>query len=91
MALAAVLDHPRGPLHVVVSCLDWEPEPAAQPTDQTRSLVALATDPARDGPLPVLLTGDLNAPPTTPKIRVLTEVMVDAWVAATGPPTPGTR
>jgi endonuclease/exonuclease/phosphatase family metal-dependent hydrolase len=84
VALAAVLDHPRGPLHVVVSCLDWEPEPAAQPTDQTRSLAALATDPARDGPLPVLLTGDLNAPPTTPKIRVLTEVMVDAWVAANG-------
>lgn len=89
VALAAVLDHPRGPLHVVVSCLDWEPEPAAQPTDQTRSLVALATDPARDGPLPVLLTGDLNAPPTTPKIRVLTEVMVDAWVAANGTADPG--
>ena len=87
VALAAVLDHPRGPLHVVVSCLDWEPEPAAQPTDQTRSLAALATDPARDGPLPVLLTA--TSTPTTPKIRVLTEVMVDAWVAANGTADPG--
>lgn len=84
VALAAVLDHPGGPLHVVVSCLDWEPEPAAQPLDQTRALAALLTDPSRDGLLPVVLTGDLNAPPTTPKIQVLTEVMVDAWVAANG-------
>jgi endonuclease/exonuclease/phosphatase family metal-dependent hydrolase len=91
VALAAALDHPRGPLHVVVSCLDWEPEPepAIQPLEQARVLAALVTDPARDGPLPVLLTGDLNAPPTTPKIRVLTEVMVDAWVAANGAADPG--
>jgi endonuclease/exonuclease/phosphatase family metal-dependent hydrolase len=89
VALAAVLDHPGGPLHVVVSCLDWEPEPAAQPLDQARALAALLTDPARDGPLPVVLTGDLNAPPAAPKIRVLTEVMVDAWVAANGAADPG--
>jgi endonuclease/exonuclease/phosphatase family metal-dependent hydrolase len=89
VALTAVLDHPGGPLHVVVSCLDWEPEPAAQPLDQTRALAALVTDPSRDGPLPVLLTADLNAPPTTPKIQVLTEVMVDAWVAANGAADPG--
>jgi endonuclease/exonuclease/phosphatase family metal-dependent hydrolase len=37
-----------------------------------------------DGPLPVLLTADLNAPPATPEIRALTGVMVDAWAAAGG-------
>jgi hypothetical protein len=49
----------------------------------------LLTDPSRDGPLPVLLAADLNVPPTTPKIQVLTEVMVDAWVAANGAAIPG--
>ena len=47
-------------------------------------LAALLTAPARDGPLPVLLTADLNAAPGTPEIRALTDVMVDAWVAAGG-------
>ena len=32
----------------------------------------------------MLLTGDLNAPPTTPEIRALTAVAVDAWVAGGG-------
>jgi endonuclease/exonuclease/phosphatase family metal-dependent hydrolase len=64
--------------------MDWEREFAAQRLVQTHALARLLTDPSRDGPLPVLLTGDLNAPPTTPEIRALTEVMVDAWVAAGG-------
>jgi endonuclease/exonuclease/phosphatase family metal-dependent hydrolase len=89
VALAVRLDHPRGPLHVVACCIDWEPEFAAQRLAQTRALAALLTDPSRDGPLPVLLTTDLNAPPTTPEIQVLTEVMVDAWVAANGAADPG--
>jgi endonuclease/exonuclease/phosphatase family metal-dependent hydrolase len=67
---------------VVASCIDWEREFAAQRLRQTRALAALLTDPARDGPLPVLLTADLNAPPATPEIRALTDVVVDAWVAA---------
>jgi endonuclease/exonuclease/phosphatase family metal-dependent hydrolase len=82
VALEAVVDHPGGPLHVVASCIDWEREFAAQRLRQTRALAALLTDPARDGPLPVLLTADLNAPPATPEIRALTDVLVDAWVAA---------
>jgi endonuclease/exonuclease/phosphatase family metal-dependent hydrolase len=84
VALEAVVDHPGGPLHVVASCIDWEREYAAQRLAQTRALAALLTDPARDGPLPVLLTADLNAPPATPEIRALTDVLVDAWVAAGG-------
>jgi endonuclease/exonuclease/phosphatase family metal-dependent hydrolase len=84
VALEAVADHPGGPLHVVASCIDWEREYAAQRLAQTRALAALLTDPARDGPLPVLLTADLNAPPGTPEIRALTDVLVDAWAAAGG-------
>jgi endonuclease/exonuclease/phosphatase family metal-dependent hydrolase len=84
VALEAVVDHPGGPLHVVASCIDWEREFAAQRLAQTRALAALLTDAARDGPLPVLLTADLNAPPATPEIRALTDVLVDAWVAAGG-------
>jgi endonuclease/exonuclease/phosphatase family metal-dependent hydrolase len=81
VALEAVIDHPGGALHVVASCIDWEREFAAQRLAQTRALGALLTDPARDGPLPVLLTADLNAAPATPEIRALTDVLVDAWVA----------
>jgi hypothetical protein len=62
----------------------------AQPTavGQTRSLAALLTDPSRDGPLPVLVTADLKAPPATPKIQVLAEVMAAAW-AVKGTADPG--
>jgi endonuclease/exonuclease/phosphatase family metal-dependent hydrolase len=84
VALAVVVDHPDGRLHMVTSGLDWELEFAGQRAAQTRALAALLTHPSRDGPLPVLLTGDLNAPPNTPEIQVLTAVMVDAWVAARG-------
>jgi endonuclease/exonuclease/phosphatase family metal-dependent hydrolase len=84
VALAATVDHPEGPLHVIVSCLDWDPELAARRLVQARALAALLTDPARDGPLPVLLTGDLNSPPTTPEIGILADAATDAWVAANG-------
>ncbi len=33
-------------------------------------------------PVPTLLVGDMNARPHTPEIRVLTDVLVDAWAAA---------
>jgi endonuclease/exonuclease/phosphatase family metal-dependent hydrolase len=82
VALEAVVDHPDGPLHLVTTCIDWEREDAAQRLVQTRALAALLTDPARDGPLPAFLTGDLNAPPATPEIQALTGVLVDAWAAA---------
>ena len=41
--------------------------------------------------LPVLLTADLNAPPATREVRVLTDATVDAWPAAAVPPAAGTR
>jgi endonuclease/exonuclease/phosphatase family metal-dependent hydrolase len=89
VALAVVADHPAGPLHVLTSCIDWEPRHGSRRPEQAGVLAALLTDSSRDGPLPVLLTGDLNAPPSSPEIRVLTEVAVDAWVAANGTDDPG--
>jgi endonuclease/exonuclease/phosphatase family metal-dependent hydrolase len=57
--------------------------------EQAGVLAALLTHPSREGPLPVFLTGDLNALPTTSEIRSLTEVAVDAWVASSGTGDPG--
>jgi endonuclease/exonuclease/phosphatase family metal-dependent hydrolase len=82
VALAVAVDHPGGPLHVVASCIDWEAQFAEQRRAQTRALARLLTDLSRDGP--AFLTVDLNAPPTAPEVQVLTDVMVDSWVAAGG-------
>jgi len=87
--LAAVLDHPAGPLHVITCCLEWERDFAAVHLAQARALAALLTDSAFDGPLPVLLAGDLNAPPGTPQIDALTGVLLDAWTAGGGDPAGG--
>ncbi|WP_165969827.1 endonuclease/exonuclease/phosphatase family protein [Nonomuraea terrae] len=46
--------------------------------DQARAIGPLAA--SRAGP--VVLTGDLNARPGTPEIRVLAEVLADAWPTA---------
>ncbi|MFC7548073.1 endonuclease/exonuclease/phosphatase family protein [Plantactinospora sp. GCM10030261] len=86
VAMVATLAHPDGPLHVVVSCVEWEPEYAADQLAQTEALAALATDPALDGPLPVLLLADLNAPPGVAQARPLFTSMIDTWVAGSGDP-----
>ncbi len=86
VALVATIDHPAGPLHVVTSCVEYEPDFAADHLAQTRALAALLVDPVLDGALPVLLAADLNAPPDSPEVRALTEVMVDTWVAGGGDP-----
>jgi endonuclease/exonuclease/phosphatase family metal-dependent hydrolase len=85
-ALAATLDHPRGHLFVIVTCREWEPRYAADRAAQSRALADLVTDPAFDGPLPVLLIGDLNAPPDEPELAPLRAVTVDTWEAGGGDP-----
>jgi endonuclease/exonuclease/phosphatase family metal-dependent hydrolase len=82
VALLATVDHPRGPLHAVVSCVEWELERGSQRLAQTRALATLLADDALDGPLPVLLLADLNAPPDTPEVRALSDVALDAWVTS---------
>jgi endonuclease/exonuclease/phosphatase family metal-dependent hydrolase len=86
VALLATLDHPGGALRVVVSCVEWEPDLAEDHLAQTRALATVLRDPALDGPLPVLLTADLNAGPDGPEVRALTDVLVDTWVAGGGDP-----
>ncbi|MFI7547530.1 endonuclease/exonuclease/phosphatase family protein [Actinoplanes sp. NPDC049599] len=85
-ALVAALDHPRGPLHVIVACREWEPRYAADRAAQSQALADLVTDPALDGPLPVLLIGDLNAPPDEPELAPLRAVTVDTWEEGGGDP-----
>ncbi|MCO1654163.1 endonuclease/exonuclease/phosphatase family protein [Pseudonocardia humida] len=84
--LLAELAHPDGPLRVAVTCLEWEPEFDADRHAQAEALAAVATDPALDGPLPVLVAGDLNAAPDSPVLRPLNAVLTDAWTAGGGDP-----
>jgi endonuclease/exonuclease/phosphatase family metal-dependent hydrolase len=85
-ALVATLDHPRGQLHVIVACREWEPRYAGDRLAQSKALAELVMDPALDGPLPVLLIGDLNAPPDEPELAPLRDVTIDTWEAGGGDP-----
>lgn len=87
VALAATVDHPDGPLHVIVACLEWEPVFAADRHAQAHAVAKLATDPARDGAAPVIVAGDLNAAPGSAVLRPFARAgLVDAWEAAGGDP-----
>ncbi|GIM97798.1 endonuclease/exonuclease/phosphatase family protein [Paractinoplanes toevensis] len=85
-ALLATLDHPRGPLHVIVAGTEWEQRFAEDHLAQCRALAALATDIELDGSLPVLLLADLNAGPDQPELLPLLDAMVDTWAAAGADP-----
>ena len=85
-ALLATLDHPRGPLHVIVAGTEWETRYAGDHLAQCRALAAVATDLRLDGPLPVLLLADLNAAPDQPALAPLMDAMVDTWTAAGADP-----
>jgi len=83
-ALLSTLDHPLGALHVIVSCIEWEPEYAADQLAQSRALAELAASPRLDGDLPVILVGDLNAAVDQPDLVPLLEVMDDTWALGGG-------
>jgi endonuclease/exonuclease/phosphatase family metal-dependent hydrolase len=86
VSVLARLDHPAGPLPVVVTCF----EPATVYTDdriaQGDAVAELATRPELDGPCPVVVLGDLNAAVGSPVLRSLTDRMTDAWAAGGGDP-----
>ena len=84
VALAARLERPDGLLPIVVACLEYEPAYNDDRMAQARALAELATDPALDGPLPIIVAGDLNAAPTSPVLRPLSDVLTDAWIAGSG-------
>jgi endonuclease/exonuclease/phosphatase family metal-dependent hydrolase len=85
-ALLATLGHPQGQLHVIVTCLEWEPEFAADQRAQAETVRRIATDPRLDGPLPVLVVGDLNAAVGDDVIAPLTGALIDTWRAGGGHP-----
>jgi endonuclease/exonuclease/phosphatase family metal-dependent hydrolase len=84
--IVAHLNHPDGPLRVLVTCLEWEPGYADDQRDQVRALTSMCRDADLDGRLPLLLAGDLNAPPDSPLLTPLLAVMDDAWVLGDGDP-----
>ncbi|TCO26476.1 endonuclease/exonuclease/phosphatase family metal-dependent hydrolase [Kribbella steppae] len=86
VAVVATIAHPVASLHVVVGCLEYDPAYNDDRLAQAALLASLATDPALDGPLPVVVAGDLNAPPDSPLLRPLSDVLTDAWVAGDGDP-----
>jgi endonuclease/exonuclease/phosphatase family metal-dependent hydrolase len=89
VALAAEIEHPRGPLTMVTSNLDWGIAYGEQRVAQARSLAGVVADASQNGSLLSLLVGDLNAPPDTPEIQLLSDTLVDTWVAARGSDDPG--
>jgi endonuclease/exonuclease/phosphatase family metal-dependent hydrolase len=86
VALVATVEHPRGPLHLVVSCLEYGIPYSDDRIAQATLLAELATRPDFDGPCPVLVLGDLNAAPNSSVLRPLRDVLVDAWIAGGGEP-----
>ena len=83
-ALVARLDHPLGPLHVIVACTEWEPVFRDDHVAQVTELARLMSSDRFDGDLPVILLGDLNARPGSPEIETLTTVATDLWPAGGG-------
>jgi endonuclease/exonuclease/phosphatase family metal-dependent hydrolase len=51
---------------------------------QAQAVTNLVTDPAFDGPMPVVLAGDLNAVAGSPVLRPLEDVLIDTWAAGGG-------
>ncbi|WP_232667440.1 endonuclease/exonuclease/phosphatase family protein [Pseudonocardia sp. TRM90224] len=86
VAMLATVAHPAGPLHVVVACLEWEPQFQIDRVAQAEALAALAADERLDGPAPVVVAGDLNAASTSPVLAPLHAQLVDAWTAGGGDP-----
>jgi endonuclease/exonuclease/phosphatase family metal-dependent hydrolase len=72
---------------VIATCVEWEPAYNDDRLAQAQALAELVTDPALDGEVPIVVAGDLNAAPSSPLIRPLTEVLFDAWQAGGGDPT----
>ena len=84
--MVATLGHPAGPLHVIIACPEYEPAYNDDRIAQVETLADLATDPDLDSSLPIIVAGDLNAAPTSPILRPLSDVLTDAWSAGGGDP-----
>ncbi|MFI5913115.1 endonuclease/exonuclease/phosphatase family protein [Dactylosporangium sp. NPDC051541] len=85
VALTVRVEHPAGPLPIVAACLDYGVPYTDDRIAQGACIADAATDPAFDGPCPVLLMGDLNAAVDSPVLRPVRDVLTDAWSAGGGP------
>ena len=79
-ALVADVDHPDGPLRVVVGATSWEPDRIAETTEQVRELERLTIEGAGERELPSLLLADLNYDRSQPPLADLR--LHDSWAAA---------
>ncbi len=84
ITLVVRVDHPAGPLPIVATCLDYGVPYTDDRIAQGDFVADVATDPAVDGPCPVLLMGDLNAAADSPVLRRVGDVLTDAWIAGGG-------
>ena len=84
VVLRATVAHPAGPLPLLVACLDYATAYSDDRLAQAALLADLATDPAADGPCPVVVLGDLNAAADAAVLRPLRDVLTDAWSAGGG-------
>jgi endonuclease/exonuclease/phosphatase family metal-dependent hydrolase len=84
VTLVVRLDHPRGPLPLVATCMDYGVPYTDDRIAQARLLAELATDPRYDGPCPVVVAGDMNAALESPVLRPLRDVLTDAWIEGGG-------
>lgn len=84
VTLLATLEHPAGALHVVATCLEWEPEYRDDHLAQAAAITELAGGAALDGALPVLVLGDMNAPAGGEVHRALLQGLADAWTVGGG-------
>jgi endonuclease/exonuclease/phosphatase family metal-dependent hydrolase len=80
VAIVTAIEHPRGTLYTVCTCLEYHAHLADDHLAQARELARLAADlGARGSDLPVIVLGDMNAGPDEPGIDALTGELVDAW------------
>lgn len=86
VVLKTTVDHPAGPLPILVACLEHATTYSDDRLAQATLLADLATDPSTDGPCPSILMGDLNAAADSLVLRPLREVLTDAWIAGNGDP-----
>jgi len=94
LVLFVELDGPRGPVQVFCTHLSWRSDHSGVRQEQVRALAGVVRA-RRPRPFPAVLCGDLNAPPDSEEIRMLTGlaavpvpgvVFTDAWVVAGGGP-----
>jgi endonuclease/exonuclease/phosphatase family metal-dependent hydrolase len=90
------IDGPRGPIQVFCAHLSWRADHSGVRQEQVRAICEFVRE-TRPRPFPAVLLGDLNAPPTSDEIRMLTGsravsvpgvVFRDAW-ATLHPEDPG--